>query len=44
MERKRLARRRLMALGFGATGLSLGTNILIGRQQAMAASSPETTV
>src|SRR5580704_16027705 len=45
MERRRLARRRVMALGLGgAAGLGLGTNILIGRHKAMAASTPETTV
>jgi len=45
MERQRLARRRLMALGLGgATGLGLGTKFLGGGWKAMAADNPETTV
>jgi hypothetical protein len=44
MERKRLARRRVMALGLGGAALGLGTNVLIGRRRAMAASNPETMV
>jgi 6-phosphogluconolactonase len=45
MEPRRVARRRVMALGLGgAAGLGLGTNIVSGRHQAMAASTPETTV
>jgi 6-phosphogluconolactonase len=45
MAGKRLARRRLMALGLGgAAGLGLGTKILTGARKAMADTSPETTV
>jgi 6-phosphogluconolactonase len=43
MVRRRLARRRVMALGLGGAA-SLGTNILTGRRKAMADTSPETTV
>jgi 6-phosphogluconolactonase len=43
MKHKRLARRRVMALGLGGAA-SLATNILTGRRTAMAASTPETTV
>jgi 6-phosphogluconolactonase len=43
MQRRRMGRRRVMALGLGGAA-SLGTNILTGRQKAMAANSPETAV
>jgi 6-phosphogluconolactonase len=43
MVRRRLARRRVMALGLGGAA-SLGTNILTGRHEAMADTTPETTV
>jgi 6-phosphogluconolactonase len=45
MERRRLARRRVMALGLGgAAGLGLGPNFLGGRRKAMADITPETTI
>src|SRR5271163_4146736 len=46
MQRRRIARRRVIALGLGGAA-SLGTNILTGRRTAMAAiaaGSPETAV
>jgi 6-phosphogluconolactonase len=45
MQRERMARRRVLALGLGgAAGLGIGTKIGSGGNKAMAATNPDTTV